>query len=216
MVRRPPPLSAVSVAVVLGVAFVVWTGLVVGLPAVPASDRLLLAPALTPGSALAQISAAFSLLTYPGLVFASVAGLAVWARQRPAAPLSHALVLMIVLGWGGYALIKTVARRARPDRALDVLTASGYAYPLGPPDRRRLRHHRGGSGDGRDPAVRTEAFRLAGRLDRHRRGRRPRPVGDERALGQRPGRRGVVRRVRRHGLPPGGRGATCPTAARAS
>ena len=131
MVRRPPPLSAVSVALVLAVAFVVWTGLVLALPSISALDRLLLAPALTPGSALAQISAAFSLLTYPGLVFAAIAGLAIWAWQRRLRQLCLALVLMIVLGWGGYGLVKIVVRRARPERALDVLTAHGYAYPSG-------------------------------------------------------------------------------------
>ena len=131
MVRRPLPLSAVSVAVVLGLAFVVWTGLVLAFPPVATLDRLLLAPPLRPGSALAQISAAFSLLTYPGLVFAAVAGLAIWAWQRRLRQLCLALVLMIVLGWGGYGLVKVVVRRARPDGALDVLTAHGYAYPSG-------------------------------------------------------------------------------------
>lgn len=131
MLRRPPPLSTVSVAAMLGLAFVAWTGLVLAFPAVPALDRLLLAPALTPGSALAEISAAFALLTYPGLVFAGVAGLAVWTWQRRLRQLSLALVLMIVLGWGGDGLIKLVVRRARPARALDVLTAHGYAYPSG-------------------------------------------------------------------------------------
>ena len=131
MTRRPLPLTAMSVAVVLGVAFVVWTGLVLAVPAVARLDRLLLAPPLTPGSALAQVSAAFALLTHPGLVFASVAGLAVWAWQRRLRQLSRALVLMIVLGWGGYFLLKAVIRRARPERALDVLTGHGYAYPSG-------------------------------------------------------------------------------------
>ena len=131
MIRRPPPLPAVWVAVALATAFVVWTGLVLAVPAVARLDQLLLAPALTPGSALAQISAAFSLLTYPGLVFAAVAALAVWAWQRRLRQLCRALVLMIVLGWGGYVALKVVVRRARPDRALDVLTSHGYAYPSG-------------------------------------------------------------------------------------
>ena len=131
MVRRPPPLSAVSVAVVLGIGFVVWTGLVLGFAPVAALDRVLLAPPLTPGSGLAQISAAFALLTYPGLVYAAVAGLAVWAWQRRLRQLCLALVLMIVLGWGGYGVVKLVVRRARPSQALEVLTAHGYAYPSG-------------------------------------------------------------------------------------
>ena len=131
MVRRTPALSALSVALLLGVAFVVWTGVVMALPVVARADRALLAPPLTPGSALAQISAAFALLTYPGLVFAAVAGLAVWAWQRRLRQLTAALLLMIVLGWGGYGLLKLVVRRARPERALDVLTSSGYAYPSG-------------------------------------------------------------------------------------
>ena len=113
MVRRTPALSALSVAVLLGVGFVVWTGVVLALPAVARVDRALLAPALTPGSALSQISAAFALLTYPGLVFGAVAGLAVWAWQRRLRQLTAALVLMVVLGWGGYGLLKLVVRRAR-------------------------------------------------------------------------------------------------------
>ena len=131
MVRRPPPPSAVSVAVALGLGFVVWTGLVLAFPPVPALDRALLAPPLTPGSGLAQISAAFALLTYPGLVYAAVAGLAIWAWQRRLRQLCLALVLMIPLGWGGSGLLKLVVHRARPDQALDVLTAHGYAYPSG-------------------------------------------------------------------------------------
>jgi diacylglycerol kinase (ATP) len=131
MIRRPPSLSAVSVAVVLGIAFVVWTWLVLAVPLVARIDRLLLAPPLTPGSALSQISAAFALLTYPALVYGSVAGLAVWAWQRRLRQLSLALLLMIPLGWGGNALVKLAVHRARPDQALAVLTAHGYAYPSG-------------------------------------------------------------------------------------
>ena len=64
-------------------------------------------------------------------MYGAVAGLAVWAWQRRLRQLCLALVLMIVLGWGGYGLLKIVVRRARPQQALDVLTSHGYAYPSG-------------------------------------------------------------------------------------
>ncbi len=131
MVRRTPALSALGVAVLLGLGFGVWTGAVLALPAVARLDRVLLAPPLTPGSALAQIAAAFALVTHPVLMFGAVVGLALWSWQRRLRQLTAALVLMVVLGYGGYALLKLAVRRARPERALDVLTAQGYAYPSG-------------------------------------------------------------------------------------
>ena len=42
-----------------------------------------------------------------------------------------ALVLVIALGWGGVALLKITFQRPRPEQALDLLTATGYAYPSG-------------------------------------------------------------------------------------
>ena len=38
---------------------------------------------------------------------------------------------MIALGWGGSALLKITLQRPRPEQALDLLTAHGYAYPSG-------------------------------------------------------------------------------------
>jgi diacylglycerol kinase (ATP) len=131
MIRRPPPRSAVWIAVILLLAVVGWTVLTLSVPAVARLDVRLLAPPLDEGSALAQIAAAFALLTWPGLVYASLAGVALWAWQRRQRQLGVALLLVIPLGWGGSAVFKRLVARDRPDRALDVLTAHGYAYPSG-------------------------------------------------------------------------------------
>ena len=38
---------------------------------------------------------------------------------------------MIIFGWGGADLLKIIFQRPRPEQALDLLTATGYAYPSG-------------------------------------------------------------------------------------
>ena len=131
MVRRPPTRSAVMIALVLLVAFAGWTVLTLSAPAVAALDRRLLAPPLAASSALGEIAAAFALLTWPGLVYATLAGLALWAWQRRLRQLSAALLLVIPLAWGGSAVLKRLIARERPERALDLLTSHGYAYPSG-------------------------------------------------------------------------------------
>ena len=131
MVRRPAPRSAVWIAIVLLLAVVGWTVLTLSVPAVARLDAQLLAPPLDEDSALGQIAAAFALLTWPGLVYAALAGLALWAWQRRLRQLCVALLLVIPLGWGGSTVFKRLVARDRPDRALDLLTAHGYAYPSG-------------------------------------------------------------------------------------
>lgn len=131
MLRRRRPLSAWSIAVVLLVALTAWTVLTFEVAAVARLDRALLARPLDPASRLGQIAAAFALLTWPGLVYAAVAGVALWAYQRRLRQLAIALVLVIVLGWGGVTVLRYVVRRERPEGAMDVLTAYGYAYPSG-------------------------------------------------------------------------------------
>ena len=51
----------------------VWTVLVFTWPPLAAFDRRLVAPPLTPGSAVAEIASAFALLTWPGLQYAALA-----------------------------------------------------------------------------------------------------------------------------------------------
>ena len=63
--------------------------------------------------------------------YAALAAIALWALRHRLRQLAVALVLVIALGWGGSALIKITLQRPRPEQALDLLTAHGYAYPSG-------------------------------------------------------------------------------------
>jgi diacylglycerol kinase (ATP) len=131
MVRRPPSRSSVLIAISLLVAFVVWTWLSFSSAALAAFDLRTLPPPLDPGSAAAEIAAAFALLTWPGFEYAALAAIALWALRHRLRQLAVALVLVIALSWGGVALLKITFQRPRPEQALDLLTASGYAYPSG-------------------------------------------------------------------------------------
>jgi membrane-associated phospholipid phosphatase len=112
-------------------AFCLWTYLMTSWSALQEMDADLQAPALDPRSATAQIAAAFSLLTWPGLVYLSLLGIALWAFQHRLRQLATALVLIVPFAWGGAGLLKISFRRERPGHALDVLTTTGYSYPSG-------------------------------------------------------------------------------------
>jgi len=129
MVRRPPTRSSILIAVGLAAAFVLWTWLSFTAEPLIALDQRLVAPPLDPGSATAEIAAAFALLTWPGLTYAALLGIALWAFQRRLRQLCVALLLMVVLGWGLTQLAKFTLQRTRPAHALDLLTSTGYAYP---------------------------------------------------------------------------------------
>lgn len=131
MVRRLPVRSSIIIIVGLLVAFSLWTYLSLTWAPLQAFDRQTLAPPLDPRSATAQIAAAFALLTWPGLLYAALAGIAIWAVRHRLRQLATALVLIVPIAWGGVGLIKISARRLRPEQALDVLTSTGYAYPSG-------------------------------------------------------------------------------------
>jgi len=131
MVRRPPSRSSVLIAITLLVAFAVWTWLTFNSPALAAFDARTLAPPVDPTSRTAEIISAFALLTWPGFEYAALAGIALWAIRHRLRQLAAALVLVIILGWGGSNLLKIIFQRPRPERALDLLTATGYAYPSG-------------------------------------------------------------------------------------
>ena len=131
MVRRPPSRSSVLIAISLLVAFVVWTWLTFTSAAFAAFDLRTLPPPLDPTSRLAEIASAFALLTWPGLEYAALATIAVWALRRRLRQLAVALILVIALGWGGVALLKITFQRLRPEQTLDLLTTTGYAYPSG-------------------------------------------------------------------------------------
>ncbi|HTF40727.1 MAG TPA: phosphatase PAP2 family protein, partial [Propionibacteriaceae bacterium] len=131
MVRRPPSRSSVLIAISLLVGFVVWTWLTFNSPALAAFDMRTLAPPLDPNSAAAEIAGAFALLTWPGFEYAALAAIALWAVRRRLRQLAVALVLVIAFGWGGASLLKIIFQRPRPEHDLDLLTATGYAYPSG-------------------------------------------------------------------------------------
>ena len=129
--RRPPTRSSVLVAAALLVALVVWTWLTFGTTVFDTLDARLVAPPLVPNSPTAQIASAFALLTWPGLEYAALAGLALWAFRHRLRQLAIALLLIIAVGWAGADIAKVVIGRLRPEQALDVLTARGFAYPSG-------------------------------------------------------------------------------------
>src|SRR5919112_803271 len=131
MVRRPPTRSSILIAVALVVALVGWTALAFSSDLVRALDERWVAPPLDPRSPTAQIAAAFALLTWPGLTYAAIAGIAGWAYRRRLRQLSVALVILIVVCWGSTALLKVIFHRPRPEVALDLITTHGYAYPSG-------------------------------------------------------------------------------------
>ena len=131
MVRRPPSRSSVLIAISLLVTFIAWTWLTFNSAALAAFDMRTLAPPLDPGSATAEIASAFALLTWPGLEYAALAAIALWAVRHRLRQLAVALLLVIALAWGGAGLLKITFQRPRPQQALDLLTATGYAYPSG-------------------------------------------------------------------------------------
>jgi diacylglycerol kinase (ATP) len=131
MVRRPPNRSSVLIAILLLLAFVVWTWLTFNSAAFAAMDQRTMPPPVAPGSRTAEIIGAFALVTWPGFEYAALAGIALWAIRRRLRQLAVALVLAIALGWGGADLLKIIFHRPRPEHALDLLTAIGYAYPSG-------------------------------------------------------------------------------------
>ena len=106
MVRRTPTQSSVLIAILLLLAFVVWTWLTFNSAAFIAFDQRTTAPQLDPDSNTAQIAAAFALLTWPGFEYASLAAIAIWAIRRRLRQLAVALVLVIIFGWGGAGLLK--------------------------------------------------------------------------------------------------------------
>jgi diacylglycerol kinase family enzyme/membrane-associated phospholipid phosphatase len=131
MVRRPPNRTSVLIAVSLLVAFVLWTWLTFTSPAFAAFDRRTEPPSLDPASRTAEIAGAFALLTWPGLEYAALAAIAFWAARHRLRQLALALILVIAFSWGGVDLAKITFQRPRPEQALDLLTATGYAYPSG-------------------------------------------------------------------------------------
>ena len=131
MVRRPPARSTIAIVIGLLVAFVVWTWLSFSWPPLAELDQRSLAPSLDSTSPTAEILSAWALLTWPGVVYLALAGLALWAYRHRFRQLAIALILIIPLGWGASTLLKISLQRERPEQGLDLLTSTGYAYPSG-------------------------------------------------------------------------------------
>jgi diacylglycerol kinase family enzyme/membrane-associated phospholipid phosphatase len=131
MVRRAPRPAAVVAAVLLLVLLVLWTRLTFHWAPLQGLDQRLLPHPLDPLSPVAQVASAFALVTWPGLEYLALLCLAWWSQRRKFRQLAIALVLMVVLGWGGSALVKVLVARGRPAQALQLLTSTGYSYPSG-------------------------------------------------------------------------------------
>jgi diacylglycerol kinase (ATP) len=131
MVRRPPARSTIAIVIALFLAFVVWTWLSFSWPPLAELDQRSLAPSLDSTSPTAEIVSALALLTWPGVLYLALAGLALWAYRHRFRQLAIALILIIPLGWGGATLLKVSLQRERPEQGLDLLTSTGYAYPSG-------------------------------------------------------------------------------------
>jgi diacylglycerol kinase (ATP) len=131
MVRKPPKASSMIIVGALLVAFPVWTWLTFSWTPLQRFDQQTLAPPLKADSATAQIVSAFALLTWPGLLYLTLLGIALWAFRHRLRQLAAALLLIVPLCWGGVGLLNVFLRRLRPDRALHVLTSTGYSYPSG-------------------------------------------------------------------------------------
>jgi diacylglycerol kinase family enzyme/membrane-associated phospholipid phosphatase len=131
MVRNPPSRSSIVLVAALLFAFVGWTALVLWWPPLDGLDVQLVAPAVDQGSVVVQIASAFALLTWPGLEYIALLIIAGWAFRRRLRQLAVSLVLTVVLAWASTDLLKIIFARARPDNALELITALGYAYPSG-------------------------------------------------------------------------------------
>ena len=131
MPRRPPRPAARVLVAVLVVTLVGWTWLTVTWGPLQALDQRLLPRRLNLASPVAQVASAFALVTLPVLQYGALLAVAWWASRRRLHQLSVALVLMAVLGWSSALALRLLIRRPRPAQALDVLTATGWAYPSG-------------------------------------------------------------------------------------
>lgn len=129
MARKPPSRLALTVTVSAALLFVVWTLLARSTSVLDGMDRALQAPPLTPNSGLSQIVSAFGLLTWPGLVYGALLGVAIWAARHRLRNLAAAATLSVILGWGSSGLLTVVLQQERPVQHLNTLTTWGWAYP---------------------------------------------------------------------------------------
>ena len=107
-------------------ALVGWTWLTFRSPTFRAFDERFLAPPLDPASPVAEIAAAFALVTWPGISYAAILGIAAWAFRHRLRQLAIALIMMAVLGWGLAELVTA------------GVPAPSAGHRTGPADRDRL------------------------------------------------------------------------------
>jgi diacylglycerol kinase (ATP) len=131
MVRRPPSISSIAITASILAAFVLWTLLVRFWSPIAAFDLRIAAPWLSIGSPVAQIGSAVAMVSWPGVPYAILLGIAVWAVRRRLRQLALALALTVVLAWAGASLLKLWLARPRPVDALPLITTSGMSYPSG-------------------------------------------------------------------------------------
>lgn len=131
MVRKPPSLMSLGIVGALAVACVGWTILVQLWKPLSDWDAAMVAPPMARDSGATEIASAVALLTWPGVVYAGVLGVAIWAAQHRLRQLAVSLVLTVALAWGGAFALKLIFARPRPEQALDLLTTSGWSYPSG-------------------------------------------------------------------------------------
>ncbi|WP_052462350.1 diacylglycerol kinase family protein [Nigerium massiliense] len=129
MKRTPSP--AIAMSFVLTAVFIAWTWLVRRTGLLDAWDASALTPAVDPISIPGQLFTALAVVTWPGVTYAAVLAIALWAQHRRLRNLAVALLLSVVLSWGGNHLLKQLFRRARPTEAVPVFTAEGWSYPSG-------------------------------------------------------------------------------------
>ncbi len=121
----------VLVVALSGGAFVLWSVLR-ALGALDALDRALLPGHIATRSALGQLLEGAALVMHPSVMFVAVLGIAAWSYARRLRRLAAALAGSVVVGWGGYALLKVLFRLPRPSSHFDdALTYSGFSYPSG-------------------------------------------------------------------------------------
>lgn len=114
-----------------GGGFVLWSLLRV-LGVLDPLDRALLPGEIRPRSGLGQILEGASLIMHPSVMFIVVLGIAAWSYARRLRRLAAALAGSVVVGWGGYELLKVLFRVPRPTSPFaDALTYAGFAYPSG-------------------------------------------------------------------------------------
>lgn len=94
-------------------------------------DRALLAPPLTPGSAMVQILGAIALLTWPGVACLAALLVAWWCARRRLHTFALVIALAPLISWGLAALFKRLYALDRPPGSADLglITQGGASFP---------------------------------------------------------------------------------------